>query len=218
MSEKHPLTDPLVKENPLTLNVLGVCAALAITNSLTSSLIMSVSLTAVLVLSNAAISAVRRLLPSSVRLIVQITVIATAVTVIDQFLKAYLPDAAAKLSVYVALIITNCIVLGRTEACAMKSGVGISVLDALGNGLGYSMILISVATIRELVGNGTLMGFEIFKPAQAGGWFQDNALVMMAPSAFFIIGLLVWGIRTWKPEQRERPDFEPMPLPRREKR
>jgi Na+-transporting NADH:ubiquinone oxidoreductase subunit D len=218
MSEKHPLTDPLVKENPLTLNVLGVCAALAITNSLTSSLIMSASLTLVLMLSNAAISAVRLLLPSSVRLIVQITVIAAAVTVIDQFLKAYLPDAAAKLTVYVALIITNCIVLGRTEACAMKHGIGISILDALGNGLGYSMILISVATFRELVGNGTLMGFEIFKPAHAGGWFQDNALVMMAPSAFFIIGMLVWGIRTLRPEQQEQPDFEPMPLPKREKR
>ena len=135
MSEKHPLTDPLLKENPLTLNVLGVCAALAITNSLTSSLIMSVSLTLVLMLSNAAISAVRQLLPSSVRLIVQITVIAAAVTVIDQFLKAYLPDAAAKLTVYVALIITNYSVLGRTEACAIKQGVGTSVLNALGNGL-----------------------------------------------------------------------------------
>jgi Na+-transporting NADH:ubiquinone oxidoreductase subunit D len=172
----------------------------------------------VLMLSNAAISAVRLLLPSSVRLIVQITVIAAAVTVIDQFLKAYLPDAAAKLTVYVALIITNCIVLGRTEACAMKCGVGTSILDALGNGLGYSMILISVATFRELVGNGTLMGFEIFTPANAGGWFQDNALVMMAPSAFFIIGILVWAIRTWRPEQQEQADFEPMPLPKREKR
>jgi len=218
MSGKHPLTTPLIKENPVTLNVLGVCAALAITNSLTNSLVMSAALTSVLVLSNASISLVRRLLPSSVRLIVQITVIASAVTVIDQFLKAYLPDAAAKLSVYVSLIITNCIVLGRAEACAMKEGVGTSILDALGNGLGYSMILLTVATIRELVGKGTLMGFTVFPLVQEGGWYQENALVMLAPSAFFIIGLLVWGIRSWKPEQREKPDFEPMPLPRREKR
>jgi Na+-transporting NADH:ubiquinone oxidoreductase subunit D len=153
-----------------------------------------------------------------VRLIVQITVIAAAVTVIDQFLKAYLPEAAARLSVYVALIITNCIVLGRTEACAMKEGVGTSVLDALGNGLGYSLILITVAFIRELVGKGSLMGYQVLEPASQGGWFPENALVTLAPSAFFIIGMLVWGIRAWKPEQREKPDFEPIPLPRREKR
>jgi Na+-transporting NADH:ubiquinone oxidoreductase subunit D len=179
---------------------------------------MSAALTVVLMMSNATISLVRNLLPSSVRLIVQITVIAAAVTVIDQFLKAYLPEAAARLSVYVALIITNCIVLGRTEACAMKEGVGTSVLDALGNGIGYSLILITVAIIRELVGKGSLMGYQILEPASQGGWFPENALVTLAPSAFFIIGVLVWGIRAWKPEQREKPDFEPIPLPRREKR
>jgi Na+-transporting NADH:ubiquinone oxidoreductase subunit D len=218
MTEKHPLVDPLVKENPLSVSVLGVCAALAITNSLTSSLIMSAALTAVLVLSNATISLLRNLLPSSVRLIVQITVIASAVTVIDQFLKAYLPDAAAKLTVYVALIITNCIVLGRTEACAMKEGVGVSVLDALGNGFGYSMFLISIAIFRELVGKGTLMGYTVLPLAQDGGWYNENALVGLAPSAFFIIGVMIWAIRAWKPEQQEKPDFEPMPLPKREKR
>lgn len=218
MNMKHPLTDPLIKENPITLNVLGICSALAITNSLTNSLVMSAALTVVLVISNLSISAVRRLLPSSVRLIVQITIIASAVTVIDQFLKAYLPEAAARLSVYVALIITNCIVLGRTEACAMKEGVGTSVLDALGNGLGYSLILITVAFIRELVGKGSLMGYQVLEPASQGGWFPENALVTLAPSAFFIIGMLVWGIRAWKPEQREKPDFEPIPLPRRERR
>jgi len=218
MTGKHPFTAPLVRENPLTLNVLGVCAALAITNSLTNSLVMSAALTTVLILSNATISLVRKLLPSSVRLIVQITVIASAVTVIDQFLKAYLPDAAAKLTVYISLIITNCIVLGRAEGCAMKEGVGTSVLDALGNGLGYSIILITVATVRELLGKGTLMDYTVFPLAQDGGWYHENALVMLAPSAFFIIGILVWAVRTWRPEQNEEPDFEQMPLPKREKR
>jgi len=218
MSENHPLSTPLIEENPLAVQVLGLCPALAITNSLTSALIMSAALTAVLMMSNATISLVRKLLPSSVRLIVQITVIASAVTVIDQFLKAYLPDAAARLSVYVALIITNCIVLGRAEACAMKEGVWSSVLDALGNGVGYSLILIVVAVQRELIGKGSLMGYQIFEPASQGGWFPENALVTLAPSAFFIIGVLVWFIRSWKPEQCEKPDFEPIPLPRKEKR
>jgi Na+-transporting NADH:ubiquinone oxidoreductase subunit D len=218
MTGKHPFTAPLVRENPLTLNVLGVCAALAITNSLTNSLVMSAALTTVLILSNATISLVRKLLPSSVRLIVQITVIASAVTVIDQFLKAYLPDAAAKLTVYISLIITNCIVLGRAKGCAMKEGVGTSVLDALGNGLGYSIILVTVATVRELLGKGTLMGYTVLPLAQDGGWYHENALVMLAPSAFFIIGILVWAVRTWRPEQSEEPDFEPMPLPKKEKR
>lgn len=218
MAQKNPLTTPLINENPIALNVLGVCSALAITNSLTNSLVMSAALTAVLVISNATISLLRHLLPSSVRLIVQITVIASAVTVIDQFLQAYLPDVASKLTVYVSLIVTNCIVLGRAEACAMKEGMGTSILDALGNGLGYSLILITVAFTRELVGKGTLMGYTILPLVQDGGWYQENALVMLAPSAFFIIGLIVWGIRTWKPEQCEKPDFEPLPLPKREKR
>ena len=218
MSIQHPLTTPLVKENPLALRVLGLCPALAITNSLTSALVMSAALTVVLVISNATVSMVRNLLPSSVRLIVQITVIASAVTVIDQFLKAFLPDTAARLSVYVALIITNCIVLGRAEGCAMKENVGTSVLDALGNGIGYSLILIIVAFQRELVGKGSLMGYQVFEPISQGGWFPENALVTLAPSAFFIIGVLVWVIRTWKRDQCETPDFRPIPLPRREKR
>ena len=218
MSVQHPLTTPLIKENPLALRVLGLCPALAITNSLTSALIMSAALTVVLVISNTIISLVRKLLPSSVRLIVQITIIASAVTIIDQFLKAFLPDAAARLSVYVALIITNCMVLGRAEGCAMKENVGTSILDAIGNGAGFSMILVAVAFQRELVGKGSLMGYQIFEPISQGGWFPTNALVTLAPSAFFIIGVLVWVIRTWKPDQNEKPDFEPIPLPRREKR
>ncbi len=213
MSMKQYLTTPLLKENPVTLHVLGICAALAITNSLTSSLIMSVAMTTVLVISNAAISLIRNHLPSSVRIIVQITIIASAVTVIDQLITAFLPVAASTLSVYISLIVTNCIVLGRAEACAMKSGVGRSILDALGNGLGYSIILIIVATIRELFGSGSLMGVQILELASEGGWFQPNEMMMLAPSAFFIIGFMVWGIRSWKPEQKEQPDFKPIVQP-----
>lgn len=212
------VTQPLLKKNPVTLHVLGICSALAITNSLTSSFIMSAALITVLIISNTAISAVRHFLPSSVRLLVQITIIASAVTVIEQFLTAFMPDAARTLSVYISLIVTNCIVLGRAEACAMKNGIGISVLDALGNGLGYSLILIIVATIRELLGNGTLMGYQLFELAHEGGWFQENALFLLAPSAFFIIGFLVWAIRSWIPEQNEKPEFEPIALPHREDR
>ena len=218
MALNQTLTDPLINKNPITLHVLGICSALAITNSLTSSLIMSVSLTIVLIISNVAISAVRHHLPSSVRLIVQITIIASSVTVIDQFLKAYMPDAARTLSVYVALIVTNCIVLGRAEACAMSNGIKVSTLDALGNGFGYSLVLITVAFIRELFGAGSLMGKQIFRLAHEGGWFQENNLFLLAPSAFFIIGFLIWAIRAWKPEQNEEPDFKPIPLPNREKR
>lgn len=218
MRPRDTFIKPLLKENPITLHVLGICSALAITNSLTSSLIMSVSLTSVLVMTNIAISLIRKHLPSSVRLIVQITIIASAVAVIDQVLTAYLPDAAKTLSVYIALIVTNCIVLGRAEACAMKQGVGISILDALGNGLGYSIILIIVAVIRELFGNGSLMGHRILELVHEGGWYEPNAMLLLPPSAFFIIGFLVWGIRSWKPEQNESADFKPAPLPDREKR
>ncbi len=218
MATKDTFIKPLLAENPITLHVLGICSALAITNSLTSSLIMSVSLTAVLVMTNVVISLIRKHLPSSVRLIVQITIIASAVAVIDQILTAYLPDAAKTLSVYVALIVTNCIVLGRAEACAMKNGVGTSILDALGNGLGYSIILVIVAVIRELLGNGSLMGHRILQLVHEGGWYEPNAMLLLPPSAFFIIGFLVWGIRAWKPEQAEKADFKPAPAPDKERR
>ena len=218
MMSMKTVTEPLLNKNPVTLHVLGVCSALAITNALTSSLIMSVALTTVLIISNMAISLVRHHLPSSVRLIVQITIIASAVTVIDQFLRAFMPDAARTLSVYISLIVTNCIVLGRAEACAMSSDVKTSILDALGNGLGYSLVLVVVAFIRELLGAGQLLGYQVFELAHEGGWFQENHLFLLAPSAFFIIGFLVWGIRSWKPEQNEQPDFRPMPLPDRENR
>ena len=218
MSSRDSLLNPLIKENPVTLHVLGVCAALAITNSLTSSLIMSAAMIIVLVISNMFISMIRNHLPGSVRIIVQMTIIASAVTIIDQFLSAFLPDAAKTLSVYIALIVTNCIVLGRAEACAMKSSVGTSIMDAIGNGLGYAIVLIFVSVIRELFGNGSLMGYRLLELTRDGGWFEPNAMLMLPPSAFFIIGFMIWVIRSWKPEQREKPEFEPIPLPTEEER
>ena len=212
MSLSAKIVVPLIRENPVTVHVLGICAALAITNSLTSSLIMSASMMIVLVISNLFISMIRRHLPISVRMIVQITIIASAVTIIDQLLSAFLPATARSLSVYVSLIVTNCIVLGRAESFAMKNPVGASILDAIGNGLGYSIVLIFVATIRELFGNGSLMGYRILELTRDGGWFQPNEMLLLPPSAFFIIGFLVWMIRSLKPEQKEKPEFQPMPL------
>ena len=216
MSSRNSLLTPLIRENPVTLHVLGVCAALAITNSLTSSLIMSAAMITVLVISNLFISLIRNHLPASVRIIVQITIIASAVTVIDQLLSAFLPDAARTLSVYISLIVTNCIVLGRAEACAMKNSVGTSILDAIGNGLGYSIILIIVASIRELFGNGSLMGYRLLELTRDGGWFEPNKMLLLPPSAFFIIGFMIWVIRSWKPEQKEMSEYGPIPLQRDE--
>jgi len=216
MSSRARLIAPLLRENPVTLHVLGICSALAITNSLTSSLVMSAALTVVLLVSNLFISLIRHHLPASVRIIVQITIIASAVTVIDQFLSAFLPATARTLSVYVSLIVTNCIVLGRAEACAMKNPVGISILDAIGNGLGYSIVLIIVSTLRELFGSGSLMGYRILELAQDGGWFQPNEMMLLPPSAFFIIGCMIWVIRSWKPGQKEKLEFEPIALPQEE--
>ena len=216
MALSEALVTPLLKENPVTIHVLGICSALAITNSLTSSLIMGVALTAVLLISNVSISLIRRQLPGSVRIIVQITIIASAVTIIDQLLRAFMPEAARTLSVYISLIVTNCIVLGRAEACAMKSGVKTSIADAIGNGLGYAIVLIIVAVIRELFGTGSLMDNTIFVLTRDGGWYQPNEMMLLPPSAFFIIGFLVWAIRSWKPEQTEEDEFKPLPLPREE--
>ena len=216
MALSESLVTPLLKENPVTIHVLGMGSALAITNSLTSSLIMGVALTAVLLISNVSISLIRRQLPGSVRIIVQITIIASAVTIIDQLLRAFMPEAARTLSVYISLIVTNCIVLGRAEACAMKSGVKTSIADAIGNGLGYAIVLIIVAVIRELFGTGSLMDNTIFVLTRDGGWYQPNEMMLLPPSAFFIIGFLVWAIRSWKPEQTEEDEFKPLPLPREE--
>lgn len=205
---RQALLSPLIDENPVTLHILGICSAVAITNSLNSALVMSLALTAVLAFSNVVISMMRRHLPRSVRIIVQMTVIASAVIVVDELLQAFAPETSQTLSVFVGLIITNCIVLGRAEAFAAQNKVGISFLDAIGNGIGFSLLLIIVATIRELFGTGALLEVEIFKPVSAGGWYEPNALLMLPPSAFFIIGFIIWGVRSWKPEQVEEPEFQ----------
>jgi len=208
MTARETLLDPLVSKNPVTLQVLGICSALAITNSLMTALIMGLSLTSVLAFSNVFISLIRNHLPNSVRIIVQMTIIATGVIVVDELLKAFAPDTARTLSVFVGLIVTNCIVLGRAEAFAVQNNVRMSFLDGIGNGLGYSLVLIVVATIRELFGAGTLLGVEILPLAQNDGWYVPNAMLLLPPSAFFIIGFLIWAIRSWKTEQVEQPDFE----------
>jgi len=209
MSEARKiLIDPLVDNNPVTLQMLGICSALAVTTSLLPALLMCVALTSVAALSGAAISALRNRIPNNIRIIVHMTIIASLVILVDQLLKAYAFETSKQLSVFVGLIITNCIVLGRAEAFAMKNGVVMSFVDGLGNGLGYSLILISVAILRELFGAGTLLGFPIFELTSNGGWYVANGLMLLPPSAFFIIGLLIWGIRTWRKQQVEKPDYQ----------
>ncbi|MDJ0916809.1 MAG: NADH:ubiquinone reductase (Na(+)-transporting) subunit D [Woeseiaceae bacterium] len=202
------LIDPLVDNNPVTLQVLGICSALAVTTSLLPSLLMCLALTSVAALSGAAISSIRNRIPNNIRIIVHMTIIASLVIVTDQLLRAYAYETSKQLSVFVGLIITNCIVLGRAEAFAMKNSVGMSFLDGLGNGLGYSAILIAVAATRELFGAGTLLGFQILPLTSDGGWYEANGMMLLPPSAFFIIGGLIWAIRTWKKAQVEKPDYQ----------
>jgi Na+-transporting NADH:ubiquinone oxidoreductase subunit D len=208
MNTRETLLGPLIDRNPVTLHVLGICSALAITNSVVTSLIMALSLTVVVAFSSACISLIRNHLPGSVRIIVQMTIIATGVIVVDELLKAYAPETAKTLSVFVGLIVTNCIVLGRAEAFAVQNNVGMSILDGIGNGLGYGLVLLVVATIREVLGAGTWMGIEVLPLTQNDGWYVPSQLMLLPPSAFFIIGFLIWAIRSWKPEQVEKPDFE----------
>jgi len=202
------LIDPLVDNNPVTLQVLGICSALAVTTSLFPALLMCVALTSVTALSTATISSIRNRIPNNIRIIVHMTIIASFVIVVDQLLRAYAFETSKQLSVFVGLIITNCIVLGRAEAFAMKNSVGLSFLDGLGNGLGYSAILIIVATIRELTGAGTLLGYPILPLVSDGGWYEGNILMLLPPSAFFIIGLLIWAVRSWRTAQAEHPDYQ----------
>ncbi len=208
---KPALIDPLVDNNPITLQVLGICSALAVTSQLSTALIMCLALTAVVASSNTAIALIRNHIPSSIRIIVQMTIIASLVIVVDQILKAFAYEISKQLSVFVGLIITNCIVMGRAEAYAMQNPPLQSFFDGLGNGLGYSLILIIVAVIRELFGSGSLLGKEILPLIKNGGWYEPNGLLLLPPSAFFIIGLLIWAVRTWKPQQVEAPDFKIMP-------
>ncbi len=205
---KTNLVEPLIDNNPITLQVLGVCSALAVTSNLNTALIMGIALTMVTAFSNLFISLIRNHIPSSIRIIVQMTIIASLVIIVDQLLKAYAYEASKQLSVFVGLIITNCIVLGRAEAYAMKNPPLPSFMDGIGNGLGYSLILLIVGFFRELFGAGRLFGYPIFPVVNDGGWYVPNGLMLLPPSAFFIIGLLIWAIRSWKKEQVEAPDYQ----------
>lgn len=197
------LLGPILDNNPIALQILGVCSALAVTSKLEIALVMSLALTSVVAFSNLFISIIRNHIPSSVRIIVQMTVIASLVIVVDQILKAYSYDISKQLSVFVGLIITNCIVMGRAEAYAMKSPPMMSFLDGIGNGLGYSFVLIVIGTIKEILGFGTLLGYEILPLVQNGGWYQANGLLILPFSSFFLIGGMIWWIRSIRPAQVE---------------
>ena len=201
---KGVLFDPLFNNNPIALQVLGICSALAVTTKLETALVMSIGLTVVTAFSNLAISLIRNYIPNSIRIIVQLTVIASLVIVTDQILKAFVFEISKQLSVFVGLIITNCIVMGRAEAYAMANKPGMSFLDGIGNGLGYSMVLMGIGFIRELFGSGKLFGIEIFQTVNDGGWYYTNGLMLMPPSAFFLIGIMIWILRTAKPAQMEK--------------
>lgn len=203
------LTDPLVRQNPITLQILGICSALAVTTSLATALTMAISLTAVLVISAGVISAIRRMIPGTIRLIVQIIIVASLVIVIDQFLQAYFYDLSRRLSVFVGLITTNCLVLGRTKSFARNNSPVASMVDGLGNGLGYSLILIVIGAVRELFGAGSLLGYQILPTVDQGGWFTPLSLMRLAPSAFFLLGGLIWAIRSVRTEQVEPREYVP---------
>ena len=194
---------PVLDNNPIALQVLGVCSALAVTTKLETAFVMTIAVMFVTALSNFFVSLIRNHIPNSVRIIVQMAIIASLVIVVDQVLKAYLYDISKQLSVFVGLIITNCIVMGRAEAFAMKSAPIPSFIDGIGNGLGYGFVLITVGFFRELLGSGKLFGMEVLPLVSNGGWYQPNGLMLLAPSAFFLIGFLIWAIRTFKPEQVE---------------
>ncbi len=208
---KEVLFKPVFDENPIVLQILGICSALAVTSSLKVSVVMCIALTLVTAFSSMLISIIRKQIPGSIRIIVQMTIIASVVILVDQILKAVAYDISKQLSVFVGLIITNCIVMGRAEAYAMKNPPIASFLDGIGNGLGYSVILLILAFIRELFGAGKLFGFEIFAVVNNGGWYVPNGLLLLPPSAFFLIGLLIWALRSWKKDQVEAPDFKISP-------
>ncbi len=200
---KSTIIDPLFNDNPIALQVLGICSALAVTTKMETAVVMSIALTAVLTLSNLSISLIRNKIPSSIRIIVQLTIIASLVILTDQILKAFVYDIAKQMAVFVGLIITNCIVMGRAEAFAMQNGPRLSVWDGIGNGVGYSMVLLIVAFFRELLGSGKLFGIDILTPVTEGGWYTPNGLMVMSPSAFFLIGIFIWILRTYKTDQVE---------------
>jgi Na+-transporting NADH:ubiquinone oxidoreductase subunit D len=202
-SARHVLFDPLFEQNPIALQVLGICSALAVTTKMDTALVMAAAVTAVTAVSNLSISTLRNYIPTSIRIIVQLTIIASLVIVADQILKAYLYSISKQLSVFVGLIITNCIVMGRAEGYAMQNGPFMSFLDGIGNGLGYSMILILTAFLRELIGSGKLLGVPLLRAVNDGGWYFPNGIMLTSAGAFFIIGAFIWLLRTLKPGQQE---------------
>lgn len=210
------LVTPLIGENPVMLQILGICSALAVTTSLDTALVMTIAVTSVLAISGLVISLIRRLLPHSVRIIVQITIIASLVIVVDLVLKAFFFEIGERLSVFVGLIVTNCIVLGRAEGYAMRHGPFDSLLDGIGNGLGYGLVLMIVGAVRELFGSGSLFGLQIFLPVSQGGAFTPLHLMLLPPSAFFIIAVIIWVVRRRRPEQVEQAEYKAPPVPREE--
>ena len=207
-TRREMLIDPMVDNNPITLQVLGICSALAVTSSLQVAFVMAIAVTLVTGFSSMFISMLRSQIPGSIRIIVQMVVIASLVILVDQVLKAYAFEISKTLSVFVGLIITNCIVMGRAEAFAMKNPPIDSFIDGVGNGLGYGLILMLVGIIRELFGSGSLFGVTILETVNNGGWYVPNGLLLLPPSAFFVIGLLIWGFRTWKPAQVEEREYK----------
>ncbi|MEH6365444.1 MULTISPECIES: NADH:ubiquinone reductase (Na(+)-transporting) subunit D [Pseudomonas] len=208
---KEVLLNPIFNNNPIGLQILGICSALAVTSNLKTALVMSIALTLVTGFSNLFISMIRSQIPSSIRMIVQMVIIASLVIVVDQVLKAYAFSLSKQLSVFIGLIITNCIVMGRAEAFAMQNPPVLSFFDGIGNGLGYSAMLIALGIVRELFGAGKLLGFEILPVINDGGWYQPNGMLLLPPSAFFLIGLFIWAIRSWKKDQVEKPSFKMAP-------
>ena len=208
MTSRQALTNPLIDNNPITLQILGICSALAVTTNLKTALVMSIALTLVTAFSSMFVSLIRAQIPSSIRMIVQVVIIASLVIVVDQALKAFAYSLSKQLSVFVGLIITNCIVMGRAEGFAMQNPPGLSFLDGIGNGLGYSLILIAVGFVRELFGAGKLFGISILPSINEGGWYQPNGLLLLPPSAFFLIGFLIWGLLEWKRDQVEHNQFK----------
>ena len=211
MKVKELLFKPILDNNPIALQILGICSALAVTTGLKVTLVMCVALTLVTAFSNFFVALVRNFIPGNIRIIAQMTIIASLVIVVDQVLKAVAYDISKQLSVFVGLIITNCIVMGRAEAFAMKNPPIPSFLDGIGNGLGYSVLLIFLAVIRELFGSGKLLGFEILSVVNNGGWYVPNGMMLLAPSAFFLIGILIWILRGYKPAQKEESEFKIAP-------
>lgn len=207
-SVKNILVNPIFGNNPIALQMLGICSALAVTTSLNTAIVMSVALTLVTAFSNLFIATIRNQIPSNIRIIVQMTIIASLVIVVDQVLQAFAFDVAKKLSVFVGLIITNCIVMGRAEAFAMSNPPMRSFVDGIGNGLGYSVVLLFVGFVRELFGAGSLFGFQVLPLSDAGGWYMANGLLLLPPSAFFIIGFFIWILRSWKTDQLEQSEFK----------